>query len=262
MHVPRVVRMSAARPAVVLGLAALLFGFAAVAAEGEAYPPAGVDVHNRASLQRGARNFMNYCSGCHSAQYVRYNRIAADLGIPEPELRANLIFNPDTKSSEVIRASLPSDDAKRWFGNAPPDLSLIARSRGPDYISAFLKSFYADPSRPTGVNNLVLKGTAMPHVLSGLQGVQTAEFKTVTRKMADGASVNEPEFEKFTIGTPGSLTPEQYADFVRDTVNFLTYIGEPVQVKRQGLGIWVILFLLLFTGFAYGLKKEYWKDVK
>lgn len=250
---------AAAVPALLaLGLAAAL---PAQAGEGESYPAAGNDVRNTASLQRGARNFMNYCSGCHSAQYVRYNRIAADLHIPEDVLRANLIFNPDTKTADVIRSSLPAEDAKRWFGNAPPDLSLIARSRGTAYISAFLKGFYADPSRPTGVNNLVLKGTAMPHVLASLQGVQTAEFTTKKVTMG-GVEMDQPEFEKFVPATPGSLTPAQFDDFVRDTVNFLDYIGEPGQTRRQDLGVWVILFLLVFTGFAYGMKKEYWKDVK
>ena len=253
-----------ARHLAVLMLASVVVAGSSVARanEGEAYPPAGNDIHNRASLQRGARNFMNYCSGCHSAQYVRYNRIAADLGIPEEVLRQNLIFNPDAKVSDTIRTSLSTEDAKRWFGNAPPDLSLIARSRGTDYISAFLKSFYEDPSRPTGVNNLVLKGTAMPHVLASLQGVQHAEFKMVSTKMTDGSMHEGPEFEKFVPATGGALTPAQYDEFVRDTVNFLAYIGEPVATKRQSLGIWVILFLLVFTAFAYGMKKEYWKDVK
>lgn len=249
---------AAALAACVLGLA---FGQIARAGEGESFPAAGNDIHNTASLQRGARNFINYCSGCHSAQYVRYNRIGADLGIPEQELRS-LIFNPDTKSSETIKASMSADDAKRWFGNAPPDLSLIARSRGTDYIAAFLKSFYLDPTRPTGVNNRVLAGTAMPHVLASLQGVQTAEYKTVSVKMGDGSMHDEKEIEKLVVTTPGSMTPAQYDEFVRDTVNFLAYIGEPGAVKRQSLGVWVVLFLLLFTAFAYGMKKEYWKDVK
>lgn len=260
----RYTKFKQARPIAALAacVLALSLSQAALAGEGESYPAVDNDIHNVASLQRGARNFMSYCSGCHSAQYVRYNRIAADLGISDADLRANLIFNPDTKSADVIRASMSTEDAKRWFGNAPPDLSLIARSRGADYIAAFLKSFYVDPSRPTGVNNLVLKGTAMPHVLASLQGVQTAEFKMMPVKMGDGSTIDEPEFEKFALTTPGSMTPEQYNEFVRDTVNFLVYIGEPGQVKRQSLGVWVILFLLLFTAFAYGMKKEYWKDVK
>ena len=247
-------RRAAAPALLALGLATSM---AAVAGEGESFAPAGNDVRNTASLQRGARNFMNYCSGCHSAQYVRYNRVAADLHISEDVLRSNLIFNPDTKSADVIRSSLPTEDAKRWFGNAPPDLSLIARSRGTAYISAFLKGFYVDPSRPTGVNNVVLKGTAMPHVLASLQGVQKAEFTTEKGQMGD-----VEKFDKFVMDTPGALTPAQYDEFVRDTVNFLDYIGEPGQVHRQNLGVWVILFLLMFAGFAYGMKKEYWKDVK
>ena len=244
------------------GVLALAASGGVLASEGESYPSAGNDVHNVASLQRGARNFVNYCSGCHSARYMRYNRIGADLAIPDDELRKSLIFDPDTKSADVMRASMSADDAKRWFGNAPPDLSLIARSRSPEYISAFLKGFYVDPSRPTGVNNMVLKGTAMPHVLASLQGVQTAEFKNVPIKGSDGASHDEQEFEKFVLTTPGSMTPAQYDEFVRDTVNFLVYIAEPGQVKREALGIWVVLFLLLFTALAYALKKEYWKDVK
>lgn len=259
LRIPVSLRRAAAAGLLLVSLGA---STGAYAHEGDSFPSAGIDVHNKASLQRGARNFMNYCSGCHSAQYVRYNRIAADLDIPEEVLRQNLIFNPDAKDSDVIRTSLSTEDAKRWFGNAPPDLSLIARSRGVDYISAYLKSYYVDPSRPTGVNNLVLKGTAMPHVLASLQGVQQAEFKNVPVKMADGTVHDEPTFEKFVAGTPGSLTPAQYDEFVRDTVNFLSYMGEPIQVRRQAIGIWVMLFLLLFVALAYALKSEYWKDVK
>jgi ubiquinol-cytochrome c reductase cytochrome c1 subunit len=237
-----------------LVVAAFGFGFsgvAAAAAEGDFEPP-GNDINNTASLQRGARNFMNYCSGCHSAQYVRYNRIAADLGIPESELKANLMFVGE-RPFDTIKTSMTADDARKWFGNLPPDLSLIARSRGTDYIYAFLRSFYADESRPTGVNNTVLPGTAMPHVLSSLQGVQTAVFKD------DGHGTKE--LEKFELTTTGTMKPAEYDEFVRDTVNFLQYIGEPVQAKRQRLGVWVMLFLLLFTAFAYLLYKEYWKDV-
>ncbi len=237
-------------------LAGVLGGGAAVAAEGEGrLEHAGNDIENVASLQRGARNFMNYCSGCHSAQYVRYNRIAADLQIPENELKANLMFTGE-RPFETIKSSINKDDAKQWFGNAPPDLSLMARARGTDYIYSFLKSFYADPSRPNGVNNVVLPGTAMPHVLASLQGVQTAEF----REVKDG-DVTKKELEKLVLAHPGAMKPEEYDAFVRDTVNFLQYIGEPVQVKRQALGVWVTLFLLLFTAFAWFLKKEYWKDV-
>ena len=217
---------------------------------------AGTDIASTESLQRGARNFMNYCSGCHSAQYVRYNRLAKDLGIPEAELKANLMFTSE-KTFETIRIAMQPDDAKKWFGAAPPDLSLIARARSSDYIYAFLRSFYADPSKPTGVNNTVLVGTAMPHVLADLQGVQTAVFKT---EPGEGG-LPKTEFEKFELAKPGALSPEKYDDFVRDTVNFLQYIGEPVEAQRRDLGVWVMLFLLVFTAFAYLLYKEYWRDV-
>jgi ubiquinol-cytochrome c reductase cytochrome c1 subunit len=241
-------------------LALIGFCFAAGsahAAGGEmALMPAGNDINNTASLQRGARNFMNYCSGCHSAQYVRYNRIAADLGIPEAELKSNLMFTGE-RPFDTIRTSMHAEDARRWFGNVPPDLSLIARSRSPDYVYTFLKTFYVDPSKSTGVNNLALPGTAMPHVLSALQGLQTAEFETVQH-----GGTSSQEFKKFELVQKGTLTEAQYDEFVRDTVNFLEYIGEPVQAKRQALGVWVMLFLLLFTALAYLLKKEYWKDVR
>ena len=217
---------------------------------------AGNDVRNKASLQRGARNFMNFCSGCHSAQYVRYNRIAADLDIAEPELKSNLMFTSE-RSFDTIRSATPPEDARRWFGNAPPDLSLIARSRSPDYIYTFLKDFYVDPARPHGVNNVVLPGTAMPHVLADLQGTQRAVFVT-----PGGAGAGLPVFEKFEPLAAGSLSAEKYDEFVRDTVNFLDYIAEPVQVERRDLGVWVTLFLLAFTAFAYLLKREYWRDVR
>jgi ubiquinol-cytochrome c reductase cytochrome c1 subunit len=220
--------------------------------EGESYPHAGNDPYNKASLQRGARNVMNYCSGCHSAKFVRYNRVAQDLGIPEAELKANLMFTSE-KTADTIRTAMSPDDARAWFGNVPPDLSLIARSRGTDHVYAFLNSFYLDPTRPTGVNNTVLPGTAMPAVLSDLQGVQTAVFKS-----EEGAA---PEFVKFELLRKGTMSPEQYQEFVRDTVNFLEYMAEPVQTTRRDLGIWVILFLLVFTSFAYLLYKEFWRDV-
>ncbi len=237
-------------------IALLALPIASFAEEGASFPPAGNDIRNHASLQRGARNFMNYCSGCHSAKYVRYNRVAKDLGIPEPELKANLMFTSE-KTFETIKIAMQPDDAKKWFGTAPPDLSLMARARGSDYIYAFLRSFYADPSKPTGVNNTVLAGTAMPHVLADLQGVQRAIFKT---EPGEGG-VPRTEFERFELAQPGSLSPEKYDEFVRDTVNFLQYIGEPIEAERRDLGVWVTLFLLVFTAFAYLLYKEYWRDV-
>ena len=216
------------------------------------------DVANVASLQRGARNFVNYCYGCHSAQYVRFNRVAADLGLSDDQVIKNLMFTGE-RPTDKMQNAMSATDAQHWFGKDPPDLSLIARSRGSDYIYTFLKSFYLDPSRPTGVNNAVLPNAAMPHVLWELQGLQ--------RKVEEGkVSDAEGDVEKHSVGfelvTKGKLSPDEYDTFVRDTVNFLDYIGEPMQLQRRNIGMGVIAFLLLFFGFTYFLKKEYWKDVK
>jgi ubiquinol-cytochrome c reductase cytochrome c1 subunit len=222
---------------------------------------AGNEVANLPSLQRGARNFMNYCSGCHSLKYIRYSRVAEDLKIPD-NLRDEFLVKPGAKFSDYIKSSMPDQDATDWFGKAPPDLSLAARSRGSDWIYNFLNTFYADPAnRQTGVNNLQFPGTAMPHVLANLQGVQEVVWKNVEHKGEGGTVEVTKEFEKFEPGVVGSLTADNYQEFVRDTVNFLDYVGDPTQLERQGLGIWVVLFLLMFTGIAYMLKKEYWKDV-
>jgi ubiquinol-cytochrome c reductase cytochrome c1 subunit len=220
---------------------------------------AGNDVGNTASLQRGARNFTNYCLGCHSLKYMRYSRMAEDLHIPEAELKANLITT-GAKPSDYMLTSMPAADGAAWFGKTPPDLSLIARSRGVDYLYRFLKTFYADPAVASGSNNLQLANAAMPAVLSGLEGVKQAVF--VNREaMVDGKPVTEKVFDHFEITTPGSMDAAQFDAFVRDTVNFLDYVGEPVQTTRVDIGIWVILFLLVFTWLAWLLKHEYWKDV-
>jgi ubiquinol-cytochrome c reductase cytochrome c1 subunit len=250
-----------------LGLGAvglLLVSGAALASEGGHavwQRSAGNEVANLPSLQRGARNFMAYCSGCHSLQYMRYSRLATDLKIPD-EQRDAFIVPPNAKFSDYIKTSMPAKDAAEWFGKAPPDLSLIARSRGTDYVFNFLTTFYADPAnRQTGVNNLQLPGTAMPHVLASLQGVQ--RLRVVAH--SDGAKPESAEHENqspFEAGVNGSLTPAQYDEFVRDTVNFLDYVGDPAQLERKSLGVWVVLFLLMFTGIAYMLKSEYWKDVR
>jgi ubiquinol-cytochrome c reductase cytochrome c1 subunit len=242
-------------------IAVALFGMAlsvgvAQAEEGEgSLPHAGTDINNVESLQRGARNFMNYCSGCHSLKYVRYNRIAKDLEIPESELQANLMFTSQ-KLFDTVNSSMPAD-AEVWFGKQPPDLSLMARARSVDYIYGFLKGFYVDKARPWGVNNLVLPATSMPAVLSSLQGTQKPVYKSEKDEHGSDTMVlvgAEPM-------TAGALKPEEYDQFVRDIANFLDYAGEPIKAKRQSMGIFVILFLLVFFAFAYMLKKEYWKDV-
>lgn len=235
-----------------------LFANAAMAAGGGVHlDHANNDVSNVASLQRGARNFVNYCSGCHSARYVRFNRMAQDLELSEGQVVENLMFTGE-RVHDTMQTALPVEDAKRWFGTAPPDLSLVARSRGTDYIYTFLKSFYTDPSRPTGVNNLVLPGTAMPHVLWELQGAQEQVHRGEVNTEANAV---HKKFEALKVTQPGKLTPEQYDQFVRDTVNFLDYIGEPMQLQRRELGFYVLAFLGVFLLLAYFLKQEYWKDV-
>jgi ubiquinol-cytochrome c reductase cytochrome c1 subunit len=242
-----------------VGLSALAWSAIGAAAEhGSALQLARNDVANIASLQRGARNFVNYCSGCHSAKYVRYSRLADDLALSEKQVTDNLMFVGE-RIHDTIKIGMRPEDASHWFGTTPPDLSLIARSRGPDYIYSFLKSFYLDPSRPTGTNNLILPGTAMPHVLWELQGLQRAVY--------DGESDAEhnavhKKFKEFELAKQGSLSPQEYDQFVRDTVNFLDYIGEPMQLERRNLGMRVLAFLIVFFLFAYFLKKEFWKDVK
>jgi ubiquinol-cytochrome c reductase cytochrome c1 subunit len=216
----------------------------------------GTDINDIESLQRGARDFMNYCSGCHSLTYVRYNRLGKDLNIPDADLKANLMFTSANVGDGIV-AAMPTDAAAEWFGKAPPDLSLIARERGADYIYSYLKGFYADSTRPWGVNNLYLPSVAMPHVLASLQGSQEPVFRN--EKDASGNSHMVLEDVKST--SAGSLSPQEYDVFVRDIANFLDYCGEPVKAKRQSLGVFVTLFLLAGFVFAYLLKKEYWKDV-
>lgn len=225
------------------------------------------DIRSAASLQRGARNYVNYCLGCHSLQYIRYNRIATDLGLTDEQVIRNLMFTGERPFDPVL-TTMPPQDAEAWFGRAPPDLSLVARSRGPDWLFQFLKTFYVDESRAatTGVNNLRFDGAAMPHVLADLQGLQKAVFHVErrTEKTSDGKEVVSQlkVFDHFEPVKPGKLTAQQYDEFVRDTVNFLDYVGEPSRAKREQLGIWVIAFLLVFTGFAYALKLEIWKGVR
>jgi ubiquinol-cytochrome c reductase cytochrome c1 subunit len=217
------------------------------------------EVSNIASLQRGARNFMSYCAGCHSMKYVRYSRIATDLKIQTGQFKANLLPDGATPA-DYVQASLLPKDAVAWFGKEPPDLSLIARSRGVDKIYRFLKTFYVDPSQPTRTNNLELNAAAMPAVLSELEGVKEAVYREVAVTV-DGKSTVEKRFDHFETIVPGRLSEPEFDAFVRDTVNFLDYAGEPAQVERRSIGVWVVLFLLVFTWLALLLKKEYWKDV-
>lgn len=246
----------------VLTLAVLLGSVDAQASGGGANEEkAHIDPGNIASLQRGAGNFVNYCSGCHSAKYVRFNTIGKYLELSEEQLVDNLMFNAE-KTFETIRVAMPADDAERWFGTAPPDLSLMARARGADHVYSFLKGFYIDADSPTGVDNLALPGTAMPHVLAELQGYQEAVFEEHSEMLEDGSEIVSHEFAHFEPVTAGKLSAEEYDEFVRDTVNFLAYIAEPVRAERRTLGTWVLIYLLVFLIIARMLKKQIWKDVK
>jgi len=216
---------------------------------------AGTDITDIASLQRGARDFMNYCSGCHSLTYLRYNRMAEDLRIPEADLKGNLMFT-SSNPFDGVNSALPAD-AAAWFGKQPPDLSLIARERGVDYLYSYMKGFYVDPSRMWGVNNLYLPGVAMPHILASLQGRQEPVYKNEPDSTGNAHMV----LVDVKLTTPGTLSEQEYDVFCRDLANFLDYTGEPVKAKRQSLGVFVVLFLLVGFAFTYLLKKEYWKDV-
>jgi ubiquinol-cytochrome c reductase cytochrome c1 subunit len=241
----------------------LLPAFAFASGGGSFMHAVNNDVSDIASLQRGARNFVNYCSGCHSTKYIRFNKLQEELQLTEQQVTENLMFSA-RKTDELMKVAMPADDAARWFGQAPPDLTLVARSRGTNWIYSYLKSFYLDESRPAGVNNLLLPNTSMPHVLWELQGLQQASFYETTE--ADGTVVphfGDPAFfASFEQVTPGTLSPEEYDQFVSDLVNFLDWAGTPEQLERQRLGIWVIIFLIVFMLFAYLLKVEIWKDVK
>lgn len=215
-----------------------------------------VDTSDSKSLQRGARVFVNYCMGCHSAAYMRYNRLGRDLGIAEEVLKSNFMFGTD-KPGDTMNIAMKPSDAVNFFGVAPPDLSVIARSRGADWLYAYFMTFYSDPSRPFGVNNLQFRDVAMPHVLWELQGTQKPVYKTVAHE--DGTEVEV--IDGLEQVSPGKLTPEEYKSTIHDLVNFLVYLSEPAKFQRQKIGIWVIIYLLAFLVLAYLLKKEYWKDI-
>ncbi len=245
-------------PMLLLALLLAAPGLVSAAGPASELESAGVDVSNQASLQRGARLYMNYCSGCHSLQYVRYNTLADGLGLTDDQVAENLRFT-GTSPHEQVRIAMPAEEAAGWFGLAPPDLSLIARSRGTDYVFTFLKSFYADPgSRATGANNTVLAGTAMPHVLWELQGIQEAVY----RQEAGADGMTREVFDRFELVQPGSMTPEEFDQAARDITAFLSWAAEPMQVERKRLGILVLLFLLVLFAFSYLYYKELWKEVK
>lgn len=222
---------------------------------------ANIDLTNKASLQRGAKYFTNYCLSCHSASYSRYNRVGQDLGLTEDQVKDNLIFTTNekgeqTKVGSLMTVAMSKDYGKEAFGAAPPDLTVIARSRGVDWLYTYMRTFYIDESRPLGMNNLVYPNVGMPHVMWDLQGLQ----KKVYKEVEDHGEVTKV-FSHFEIVEPGKMSPDEYDLAVRDLVNFLAYMGEPAQLERKKVGVYVLLFLAILFVFAYYMKKEYWKDI-
>lgn len=217
---------------------------------------ADVDLSDTRSLQQGARIFVNYCMSCHSAKFMRYNRMGADLDISDEVLKANFMFGTD-KTGETMSIAMSGEDGVQMFGVAPPDLSVTARYRGADWLYTYFMTFYEDTARPFGVNNLAFKDVAMPHVLVNMQGVQRPVYKTTTDENGNEVSV----IDHLVLTTPGTQTPAEYEQTVRDLVNFMVYLGEPIRHKRQQMGIYVVAFLFLLLGVVYLLKKEYWRDI-
>jgi ubiquinol-cytochrome c reductase cytochrome c1 subunit len=241
--------------------AVMLLPVMAVASGGGHLYKAPIDINDKESLRRGAKAFADYCYSCHSASFMRFNRIAKDLDMSEDEVREMMIHTrgkkgDPTKIGELMKVSMTKDYAKNAFGTAVPDLSLAARARGADWIYSYLRSFYVDPYRPTGFNNTVFPDVGMPHVLWSLQGLQEPVYKKVMH-----GDVEVEELEGFEQVQAGKLSRVEYDMFIADLTNFMVYLAEPVQVERRSLGWKVLLFLVVLFGFAYALKKEYWKDV-
>jgi ubiquinol-cytochrome c reductase cytochrome c1 subunit len=212
---------------------------------------ANIDLSDKESLQRGAKSFVTYCLGCHSIKYMRYKRLAEDFGLDEKKMLTQ-IAPQNASIYDKMFTAMNGHDAEKWFGIQPPDLSLISRSRGKDWLYSYLKGFYVDKSKPLGVNNTVYPDVGMPNVLWQLQGQQEAVVK-----MVEGKQI----VEGLVLAKPGTLSEKEFDVLVTDLVNFLAYVGEPMQLERVSLGKYVLLYLFMFLGIAYLLKKEYWKDV-
>ena len=237
-----------------LCLMALFAPLAAFAAGGDVrLDRANIDEHDVLSLQRGARTFVNYCLNCHSASAMRYNRLT-DLGLTEPQIKENLLFTAG-KVGDPMNISASRTDQRKWFGVEPPDLSVIARSRGTDWLYTYLRTFYRDDKRPSGWNNLAFPNVGMPHALWQLQGSQVLKVEVEER------GGHKVEHKTLVLNMPGSLTKLEYDNLTRDLVNFLSYMGEPDKTKRSQIGVVVLLFLLLMLVPVWLLKQEYWKDV-
>jgi ubiquinol-cytochrome c reductase cytochrome c1 subunit len=272
MTKPSTMKLSIFKRASVV-LAGLCVSFAALAAGGGATEHAGVDLEDRASLQRGAQLYMNYCVACHSLKYMRYSRIAEDLGLTEDQVMNNLNFT-GAKFGEHVISSMPAALGEKSFGKAPPDLTLVARVRGSDWIYTYLKSFYLDDSRPLGWNNKLFPNVSMPNPLWEMQGNQRPVFtakeptgekdekgKPVMACPHGSTEVDDACIKELVVSQPGSQDAREFERTARDLATFLEYVGEPAALKRQQIGVWVVLFLAFFTFLAWLLKKEYWRDV-
>ena len=214
---------------------------------------ANIDSSDAVSLQRGAHTFVNYCLNCHSAASMRYNRLM-DLRLTEQQIKDNLLF-AGAKVGDTMSIAAGRQAQRKWFGAEPPDLSVIARSRGVDWLYTYLRTFYRDETRPNGWNNLVFPNVGMPHVFWQLQGTQV--LKTETEEH-EGKKI---EHKKLVLSAPGELSPTAYDKLTRDLVNYLSYMGEPEQAKRTQTGYFVLIFLFFLFVLSWLLKKEYWKDV-
>jgi ubiquinol-cytochrome c reductase cytochrome c1 subunit len=221
-----------------------------------------VDLEDTPSLQRGAKNFANHCMGCHSTKFARYNRVARDLGIPEELMQENLMF-AKTRIGNLMEISMRAEDSKKWFGATPPDLTLVARVRGADWLYTYLRSFYSDPSRPYGVNNAVFKDVGMPHVLEGLQGKQVMGVAPVVVGFdpLTGQDIFEEQDGVLFLESKGQLDEKAFDGAVADLTNFLVYMAEPMALERQRIGYWVLLFLVILFVPVYYLNRDFWKDI-
>ncbi len=260
----------------IIALSAL---FAAAAMSGTALAAGGhgavldevnINMNDKASLQNGAKLFVNYCLSCHSAQYSRYNRVAEDLDIPLSLLKENLMFTTE-KTGDLMKTTMPEDDARRWFGVAPPDLTLVARVRKPNWLYTYMRAFYQDEGSPSGWNNSLFENVAMPHVMYELQGVQRLVGKVEPAQShagdahaaeSDGANLIKVVGDaKFELEHPGKLSPQEFDVAMTDLTAFLTYLAEPAQMQRKRIGVFTLAFLIVLMGLSYLLKKEYWRDV-
>ncbi|MBK8817022.1 MAG: cytochrome c1 [Methylococcaceae bacterium] len=230
----------------------LVFSLGVAAEESMDLQQANFDPEDRASILQGAKTFVKYCLGCHSIKHIRYLRIAKDFNIDDKKVLAE-VAPQGASIYDQMHTAMNAHDSAKWFGVEPPDLSLISRSRSADWLYSYLKSFYTDPSKPLGANNLIFKDVGMPNVFWQVQGEQKAIFTTED----DGQQV----FDKLVIDKPGTMTEEEFDTMINDLVNFLVYVGEPVKLERERIGKYVLFYLFMFLLLAYLLKKEYWKDV-